>query len=94
MVEVYNYSIAILIGVAMFGAVLGGLRFLHARRLRSVRGVIRRFEDASVKELKKFPEKELHEAEVPQVRPSLYGIPYLANLIARAWILASSRWLS
>ena len=83
MVEVYNYSIAILIGVAMFGAVLGGLRFLHAGRLRSVRGVIRRFEDASVNELKKFPEKELHEAEAPQVRPSLYGIPYLA------WILAS-----
>ena len=85
MADIHQYWVAILAGVAVFGAVLGFLRLRHARQLRSAEGAIRKLEGAAVKDLerKALPEKELHEEEIFPARPSLYGIPYLA------WIITS-----
>lgn len=83
MTEISAYALALLFGVAVFGAVLGILRILHARRLRSAAGVIRKLEGKAVGELQKSTEKDLRDEDELEVRPYLYGIPYLA------WILTS-----
>ena len=80
MSEIYRYSLAILVGVGLFGAVLGVMRYFHARRLRSAKTVIQELEDSSVEDLE---QKELPAGESLPAHPSLYGIPYLA------WILTS-----
>ena len=85
MAEIYQYSVAILIGVAIFGAILGVLRLRHNRQMRSAEGLIRRLEGTAVPSLEgdDSPEKALQDDEILPARPSLYGIPYLA------WIITS-----
>ena len=50
MAEIYQYSVAILIGVAIFGAILGLLRLRHARKMRSAEGLIRKLEGTAVRD--------------------------------------------
>ena len=85
MAEIYQYSVAILIGVAIFGAILGFLRLQHARKMRSAEGLIRKLEGTAVPvaDGEDLPEKALQDEELIPARPSLYGIPYLA------WIITS-----
>jgi hypothetical protein len=85
MPEIYRYSVAVLIGVGVFGVVLGCMRLFHARRLRSAKTVIQKLEGTAVRELAKAdqPERELGQQAPLPAHPSLYGIPYLA------WILTS-----
>jgi len=80
MTEIYSYSVAILVGVGVFGAFLGLMRLGHTRRLRSAQGVIRSLERTALRDLEKkdLPEKVLREGEVSAARPSLFGIPYMA----------------
>lgn len=85
MSAIETHSLFILIGLALFGAVLGLLRLLQQRRLRSAAGAIERLQGKAARDLRqaKAEEKELREEKDLLVRPSLYGIPYLA------WILTS-----
>jgi cyclic-di-AMP phosphodiesterase PgpH len=81
-----SYVVVIILAVGVFGALLGLLRLLHARRLRSATGAI---EDFQVKEEGDSQRPETSEKEVrfeEELRParSLYGIPYLA------WILTAT----
>ena len=80
MTEIYTYSVAVLIGVGVFGAILALMRLRHTRRLRSAQGVIRSLETTALKDLEKkeLPEKELREGELLPARPSLFGIPDVA----------------
>ena len=84
MAEIYQYLVAILIGVAIFGAVLGFLRLRHASQMRSAEGLIRKLEGTAVSDLEggDLSEKSFSDEILP-ARPSLYGIPYLA------WIITS-----
>ena len=83
MAEIYQYSVAILIGVAIFGAILGVLRLRHNRQMRSAEGLIRKLEGTAVPDLEgeDSSEKILQDEEILPARPSLYGIPYLAGII-------------
>ena len=85
MAEIYQYSVAILIWVAIFGAILGLLRLRHARKMRSAEGLIRKLEGTAVRDPEgdKSAEKGFQDEEILAARPSLYGIPYLA------WIITS-----
>lgn len=84
MTEISSYALVILVSVLLFGVVLGLVRFVHARRLKSAAGVISRLEGkASEVQKVEVAEKEFREEEDLSRRPSLYGIPYLA------WILTS-----
>jgi putative nucleotidyltransferase with HDIG domain len=80
MTGIYAYSVAILVGVAVFGAILGLMRLFHNRRLQSAQGVIQRLEDTAHRDLgeQALPEKEPSEEELVPARPSLFGIPYVA----------------
>ena len=80
MTEIYTYSVAILVGVGVFGAILGLMRLLHTRRLGLAQGVIQNLETIALRDLEKkdLPEKELREGEPFAARPSLFGIPYVA----------------
>ena len=80
MTEIYTYSVAILVGVGVFGAILGLMRLLHTRRLGLAREVIRNLETTALRDLEKkdLPERELREGEPYAARPSLFGIPYVA----------------
>ncbi len=80
MTGIYTYSVAILMGVAVFGAILGLMRLLHNRRLQSAQGVIQRLENRALRDLgeQALPDKELGEEELVPARPSLFGIPYVA----------------
>jgi len=80
MTGIYTYSVAILLGVAAFGAILGLMRLLHNRRLQSAQGVIQRLENTALRDLgeQALPDKELREEELVPARPSLFGIPYVA----------------
>ena len=85
MPQIYQYSVAVLIGVALFGAILGLMRLFYTRRLRDAQSVIRKLEGAAARDLaaKDLPEKELGEEQALASRPALYGIPYLA------WIMTA-----
>jgi len=80
MTGIYTYSVAILMGVAVFGAILGLMRLFHNRRLHSAQGVIQRLGNTALRDLgeQALPDKELREEELVPVRPSLFGIPYVA----------------
>ena len=80
MTGIYTYSVAILMGVAVFGAILVLMRLFHNRRLHSAQGVIQRLGDTALRDLgeQALPDKELREEELVPVRPSLFGIPYVA----------------
>jgi len=80
MTGIYVYSVAILIGVAVFGAILGLMRLFHNRRLQSAQGMIQRLEDSAHRDLgeQALPDKEPREEELVPARPSLFGIPYVA----------------
>ena len=80
MTGIYTYSVAILMGVAVFGAILGLMRLFHNRRLHSAQGVIQRLGDTALRDLgeQALPDKGLREEELVPVRPSLFGIPYVA----------------
>jgi len=80
MTGIYTYSVAILLGVAVFGAILGLMRLLHNRRLQSAQGVIQRLKNSALRDLgeQALPDKELGEEELVPARPSLFGIPYVA----------------
>ncbi len=84
MTDISTYALAIILGVGIFGALLGGLRFLYARRVRSAARAIRKLE---IRE-PDFQRVEGEDAELSEEEdlirgPALYGIPYLA------WILTS-----
>lgn len=85
MAEIYQYSVAILIGVVIFGAVLGFLHLQHARKMRSAEGLIRKMEGTAVPVVDGdgWSEKSLQDEEILPARLALYGIPYLA------WIITS-----
>ncbi|MCH8819158.1 MAG: hypothetical protein IIB03_02430, partial [Acidobacteria bacterium] len=85
MAEIYQYSVAILIGVVIFGAILGFLRLQHARKMRSAEGLIRKMEGTAVPVVdgEGWSEKSLQNEEILPARLALYGIPYLA------WIITS-----
>jgi len=80
MTGIYTYSVTILMGVVVFGAILVLIRLLHNRRLRSAQGVIQRLENTALRDLgeQALPDKELREEEGVPARPSLFGIPYVA----------------
>ena len=80
MTGIYTYSFAILMSVAVFGAILGLIRLLHKRRLESAQGVIQRLENRALRDLgeQALPDQELREEELVPARPSLFGIPYVA----------------
>ena len=80
MTGIYTYSVAILIGLAVLGAILGLMRLLYNRRLQVAQGVIQRLENTALRDLgeQALPEKELREEELVPARPSLFGIPYVA----------------
>ena len=80
MTGIYTYSFAILMSVAVFGAILGLIRLLHKRRLESAQGVIQRLENRALRDLGEpaLPDQELREEELVPARPSLFGIPYVA----------------
>ncbi|MCH7803544.1 MAG: HDIG domain-containing protein [Acidobacteria bacterium] len=80
MTGIYTYSVAILMGVAVFGAILVLMRLFHNRRLQSAQGVIQRLGNTALRDLgeQALPDKELREEELVPVRPSLFGIPYVA----------------
>jgi len=80
MTGIYTYSVTILMGVVVFGAILALIRLLHNRRLRSAQGVIQRLENTALRDLgeQALPDKELREEEGVPARPSLFGIPYVA----------------
>ncbi|MGH9339589.1 MAG: HD family phosphohydrolase [Acidobacteriota bacterium] len=80
MSEISTYVLAVLVGVALFGAVLALIRYFHTRRLRSAAGAIRQL---AVRDLGKVESEEAEFKEAELARPSLYGIPYLA------WIVTS-----
>jgi len=84
MAEIYQYSIAILVCVAVFGAVIGLLRLRHARKIRLAEGVIQKLEGTADGEpvSQELAESEPREEDL-EFRPALWGIPYLA------WILTS-----
>lgn len=86
MTEISAYSLVILVGVAIFGAVLGILRVFHLRKLRSATGVIERLEEKGVGDLQKGEDLQVEEL---QKRPALYGIPYLAYIMTSLVILAA-----
>ena len=85
MAEIYQYSVAILIGVVIFGAILGFLRLQHARKMRSAEGLIRKMEGTAVPVVdgEGWSVKSLQDEEILPARLALYGIPYLA------WIITS-----
>ena len=80
MAEIYTYSVSILIGLAVLGAILGLMRILNNRRLHSAQGVIQSLESAALRDLREqdVPERGLREEEVLPARPSFFGIPYVA----------------
>ncbi len=80
MTGIYTYSVAILVGVAVFGAILGLIRLFHKRRLDSAQGVIQRLENRALRDLgeQALPDEELREEELVPARPFLFGIPYVA----------------
>jgi len=82
--DISTYALAIILGVGIFGGLLGGLRFLYTRRVRSAARAIHKLE---LRE-HEFQGAEGEETELPEEDdlikgPALYGIPYLA------WILTS-----
>jgi cyclic-di-AMP phosphodiesterase PgpH len=82
-----TYVVVIILAVGVFGALLGVLRILHARRLRSATGAIKEFEHKEDKEPQKpgSSEKEVRLLEdEPRPARSLYGISYLA------WVLTAT----
>lgn len=83
MTEISTYLLAVLAAMGLSGAIVGLLRLLHVRRLRAAPRVIRKLEGKVVKDFQKTEsaERDLREEEDLTVRPSLYGIPYLA------WVL-------
>ncbi len=85
MSEISDHALAVVVGFVLFGAILGIMQLLQARRSRSVEGVVRTLEGSAAKALDKTEalEKTLREEDDLSHRPSLYGIPYLA------WILTS-----
>ena len=80
MAGIYTYSVSILIGLAVLGAILGLMRILNNRRLHSAQGVIQSLESAALRDLgeQDVPERGLREEEVLPARPSFFGIPYVA----------------
>jgi len=80
MTGIYPYSVAILMGVAVFGAILVLMRLFHNRRLQSAQGVIQRLENTALRDLgeQALPDKKLRVEELVPARPSLFGIPYVA----------------
>ncbi len=88
MVDISTYAWTVLIGVALFGAVLGVLRILHERRLKSAAGAIEKLQGRAAKELQSG-DRELKEDEDLIERPALYGIPYLALILTALMILVT-----
>jgi hypothetical protein len=80
MTGIYTYWVAVLAGVAVFGAILGLMRLFHKRRLESAQGVIQRLENTALRDLgeQALPDEELREEERVPARPFLFGIPYVA----------------
>ena len=80
MTGIYTYSVAILMGVAVFGAILVLMRLFHNRRLHSAQGVIQRLGNTALRDLgeQALPDKKLRVEELVPARPSLFGIPYVA----------------
>ena len=80
MAGIYTYSVSILIGLAVLGAILGLMRILNNRRLHSAQGVIQSLGSAALRDLgeQDVPERGLREEEVLPARPSFFGIPYVA----------------
>ena len=72
MTGIYTYSVAILMGVAVFGAILGLMRILNNRRLHLAQGVIQGLENAALTDLgeQDLPERGLREEEGLPARPS------------------------
>jgi len=83
--DISTYALAIILGVGIFGALLGGLRFLYARRVRSAARAIRKLEvrEPDFQRVEGGDEADFPEEEDLIRGPALYGIPYLA------WILTS-----
>jgi putative nucleotidyltransferase with HDIG domain len=82
--DVSSYALATVIAVGVFGALLGILRYFHARRLRSAAGVVRRFDEKGKRDFQQTNGKDIErEGDELYKPPALYGIPYLA------WILTS-----
>jgi len=74
MTGIYTYSVAILMGVAVFGAILGLMRILNNRRLHLAQGVIQGLENAALTDLgeQDLPERGLREEEGLPARPSFF----------------------
>ena len=77
MTGIYTYSFAILMGVAVFGAILGLIRLLHNRRLQSAQGVIQRLENRALRDLGEqvSPDEELREEKLVPARPFCLAFP-------------------